>query len=137
MLHQTDEACGGCDFDRFFHITPPDLVKGGLYRQIAIAWHPGRHRQVSRALAAEALGAERCLATSSQTAVTKYILNPWFVGRRKGSTDFSVGNKNAWRKKSIRAALQAAMLKGKVLPMSAEDDVEAPSAPSIATVASQ
>jgi hypothetical protein len=64
MIHETDEARGGCAFDHFFHVTPPDLVKSGLYRQMAIAWHQGEHLCVSRARAAEVLGGERCLPSA-------------------------------------------------------------------------
>ena len=37
MVHEVDEARGGCEFARFFQSTPQDLIEDGLYRNIAIA----------------------------------------------------------------------------------------------------
>ena len=68
LIHETEESRGGCEFQRFFDVTPPDLVKAGLYRQLAIAWHQGSHLLVSRALAAEALGGESCVPASGGRA---------------------------------------------------------------------
>ena len=43
--HEQDEERGACEFARFFHTTPEDLVAAGLYSQIALAFHeqPFRH----------------------------------------------------------------------------------------------
>ena len=57
MIHQKDPAHGGCAFERFFSVTPEDLIRNGLYRSIAVPWYPGAHRRVSCAVAAQALGA--------------------------------------------------------------------------------
>ena len=61
MIHVTDcfESMGGCPFDRFFHVTPPDLVRGGLYKPLAVPWYPAPHLRVSTALAVQALGATK------------------------------------------------------------------------------
>ena len=54
MIHENDSAREGCEFATFFEITPKDLIDGGLYRSIAIAFMPGEaHRSVSRALLAK------------------------------------------------------------------------------------
>ena len=59
MIHENDEARGGCEFGTFFQTTPQDLVESGLYRALAIAFVSGdAHRRVSRALLAKAMGAE-------------------------------------------------------------------------------
>jgi len=54
MIHEKAIAYDGCEFATFFETTPKDLIDGGLYRAIAIAFMPGEaHRSVSRALLAK------------------------------------------------------------------------------------
>ena len=50
MVHENDEADGGCEFARFFETTPQDLIADGLYKALAYAWYPDPFRQVSLAL---------------------------------------------------------------------------------------
>ena len=57
MVHEVDEARGGCEFAHFFQSTPQDLIEDGLYRNIAIAAHPPPHRAVTVALVGQACGA--------------------------------------------------------------------------------
>lgn len=59
LVHQAEQRNGGVDFERFFHVTPTDLINSGIYRSLAVPWHTGSHVNVSRALAAQALGAEK------------------------------------------------------------------------------
>ena len=59
LAHETDGARGGCEFSEFFKTTPQDLVSGGLYSKIAVAFQPGAHRDVSYCLLAKDLGARR------------------------------------------------------------------------------
>jgi hypothetical protein len=59
LAHETDPAKGGCEFNEFFRSTPSDLVTGGLYSRIAVAFHPGQHRLVSYCLLAKDLGGVR------------------------------------------------------------------------------
>ena len=66
MLHEMDEAKAACDFDRFFAVTPEDIVKDGVYRSLAIPWFADSHRPVSCALAAQALGATKTAPTRPQ-----------------------------------------------------------------------
>ena len=48
----------GCRFERFFSITPPDLIRAGLYKPIAVPWYErGPHRFVSSALCFKVLNA--------------------------------------------------------------------------------
>ena len=58
MVHENDEAAGGCEFARFFESTPQDLIADGLYKALAYAWYPEPFRAVSVALVAQAFGAE-------------------------------------------------------------------------------
>ena len=58
MVHENDEAAGGCEFARFFESTPQDLIADGLYKALAYAWYPDPFRAVSVALVAQAFGAE-------------------------------------------------------------------------------
>jgi hypothetical protein len=57
MLHENDLANGGCEFSRFFSTTPQDLITGGLYKALALAYYPGLFRPVSLTLIAKKLGA--------------------------------------------------------------------------------
>ena len=64
MVHENDEADGGCEFARFFETTPQDLIADGLYKALAYAWYPDPFRQVSVALVALAFGAEEPHSTN-------------------------------------------------------------------------
>jgi len=67
LVHENEKALGGCEFSRFFEVTPEDLIATNLYGEIAIAFHGPRNldspsltspfRQVSYALTAQKLGA--------------------------------------------------------------------------------
>ena len=58
LVHENDEARGGCPFSRFFQTTPEDLIiDHALYSSIAVACHPEPFRPVSHALSAKAFGA--------------------------------------------------------------------------------
>ena len=48
LVHEMDEGSGAVAFDRFFHVTPEDLVKGGLYKILALQWFSGMHRAVRK-----------------------------------------------------------------------------------------
>ena len=41
IIHEQDAARGSCDFERFFHVTPRDLVKEGLYKRLALPLYSG------------------------------------------------------------------------------------------------
>ena len=58
MAHENDEARGGCAFGIFFDgRTPEDLLKGGIYSDLALALYSGPFFPVSVALVAGVLGA--------------------------------------------------------------------------------
>ena len=60
LVHEQRSQFGAVDFDRMFHVTPADLVKDGLYRQIATSLHDSPlHVAVAVALIVEGLGAKR------------------------------------------------------------------------------
>ena len=65
MVHENDEAAGGCEFAHFFVTTPQDLIADGLYSALAYAWYPDPFRAVSVALVAQAFGAEEPLSTTN------------------------------------------------------------------------
>ena len=50
IAHENDPDLGGCQFSRFFEVTPQELIAGGLYTDLAKSCFPGRHRK-ARALA--------------------------------------------------------------------------------------
>lgn len=93
LVHECDRARRGCDFKRFFEVTPPHLIAHGLYAQIAVPCHASPHRQVSLALTAQAFGAEdldakRCFETllgSRRTARTTGTRDKSDVGRGRRS----------------------------------------------------
>ena len=49
IAHENDPDLGGCQFSRFFEVTPQELIAGGLYKDLAKSCFPGRHRK-ARAL---------------------------------------------------------------------------------------
>jgi hypothetical protein len=57
MVHENDMENGGCEFARFFSTTPQDIIAGGLYKALALAYYPGIFRPVSLTLIAKRLGA--------------------------------------------------------------------------------
>ena len=59
LVHENDADLGGCTFSTFFQTTPHDLISGGLYARIAVAFQSGQHRKVSYCLLAKELGATR------------------------------------------------------------------------------
>jgi hypothetical protein len=59
LIHENDPTAGGCPFGLFFSTTPQDLISGGLYGEIAVAWQPGAYRPVSCAQAIASLGGEQ------------------------------------------------------------------------------
>ena len=59
LVHEIDESRGGTAFDTLFSTTPQDLIHDGVYKTIAVAYHPEPFRQVSHALAAKVLGGVR------------------------------------------------------------------------------
>jgi hypothetical protein len=59
ILHEREAEYGALTFNHFYQITPEDLVRRGLYRQLATPWYHGQHASVSRAVAAGAMGASR------------------------------------------------------------------------------
>ena len=48
LAHENDPQRGGCPFSRFFKTTPQELVSGGLYDALAIAFFCGPHREAPR-----------------------------------------------------------------------------------------
>ena len=48
----------GCQFERFFSVTPNDLIRQGLFSGLAVPWYAGEHARVSFAVLMQALGAE-------------------------------------------------------------------------------
>ena len=59
LVHECDDALGGCEFGHFFQTTPGDLISDGLYGRVAVAFQGGQHRTVSLCLLAREIGAVR------------------------------------------------------------------------------
>ena len=59
LVHECDDARGGCEFGHFFQTTPGDLISDGLYGRVAVAFQGGQHRTVSLCLLAREIGAVR------------------------------------------------------------------------------
>ena len=98
MVHENDGEKGGCDFSRcapshaantracaheeetertcpasvpprFFETTPSDLICDGLYKDLAVAFMSGQHREVSFAILAKKLGATKLRQAPIQVIV--------------------------------------------------------------------
>ena len=41
LVHELDEAKGGCEFSNFFDTTPRDLIVDGIYKTLATGLAPG------------------------------------------------------------------------------------------------
>lgn len=67
MATECDPDRGACAFDRFFAVTPRDLVTAGLYKPIAISLYPGPHAAISMAEILKSMGLQR--QARRQTAV--------------------------------------------------------------------
>ena len=65
MIHENDAASGGCEFGHFFSTTPRDLIQGGLYKALALAFYPQPFRHTSSCLIARALGAVEPITSRS------------------------------------------------------------------------
>jgi len=73
MAHENDEARGGTPFSTFFNTTPNDLIAGGLYSQLAVAFMGGDdHRAVSMALFAKGFGAESEASTQTEKNIRAF-----------------------------------------------------------------
>jgi len=71
LVHECRAQEGGCEFDRFFHVTPPDLAQGGLYKEIALPLHASdRHLATTLSLIATRLGATKRPTTFSEVVKT-------------------------------------------------------------------
>ena len=98
MIHERDPARGGCEFRDFFLTTPQNLIDHGLYRQLAVPFEGSTaHREVSRALLAEALGAKvhkglpglpMCTRRGSSHGSLRWRTLP---GRKRRSSDVQTG----------------------------------------------
>ena len=45
IAHENDPDLNGCQFSRFFEVTPQELIAVGLYTDLAKSCFPGRHRK--------------------------------------------------------------------------------------------
>jgi len=59
LVHENDDCRDGCPFSRLFETTPYDLIREGVYKELAVQFHPMPYRTVSLALLAKALEAKR------------------------------------------------------------------------------
>ena len=57
LVHEKDPQACACEFAVFFETTPNDLIMGGIYSRIAVAFYPPPFREVSTQLVALGLGA--------------------------------------------------------------------------------
>ena len=93
MVHERRATSGGCEFDRFLHVTPKDLVIGGLYKPIAISLYPGAHEQISYAEVCKAMGLKK-IAPHAQTKRTEPGVN---ARARRWSVSLSISKRIAHR----------------------------------------
>ena len=68
LVHENDPSAGGCEFDRFFHVTPPDLVHSGLYKLIAVALYPDDFEPASFFEVMKSMGLSKKRKTQRQSS---------------------------------------------------------------------
>jgi len=75
MVHEQDPAKGACPFDRFMHVTPADLVMGGIYGSMAVPAYPGPHESVTFIELYKTMGMHYWKSTSSGSllGIREYI----------------------------------------------------------------
>jgi len=77
MVHENDDARGGCEFSLFFQgRTPQDLMHGGIYNDLALALYSGPFWPVSVALVAGVLGAADARLWGSKFSTVKATRSP-------------------------------------------------------------
>jgi len=59
LIHENDASKDSCSFSQFFVSTPDDLIEGGLYKDLAVPFMDGAHREESKMLAGAKLSAHR------------------------------------------------------------------------------
>jgi len=66
MVHEQRATHCRCEFDRFFASTPDDLVRDGLFNDLAVPWHAGELEQaVAVALLYQKIAASQRTAASA------------------------------------------------------------------------
>lgn len=101
LIHdQRQPSAGGVgapvEFDRFFHVTPYDLIKDGLYHSLATPLHGGSHQVTSLSLIAKQLnaiqrrerrGARMSLPKHSMTAQSTKLSSVSTLAQSQGKVD--------------------------------------------------
>mmetsp|Transcript_27400 Transcript_27400/g.83339 ORF Transcript_27400/g.83339 Transcript_27400/m.83339 type:complete len:268 (-) Transcript_27400:731-1534(-) len=84
VVHEREAERGAMPFDHFYQITPEDLVRRGVYRDLATPWHSEPLARVSRAVAAANMGA--CRERKHRRKVERNVSrkNPILVNGRAG-----------------------------------------------------
>jgi len=59
VAHENDHVKRGCEFSRFFEVTPKDIIQDGIFDTIATPLMRGQHREVSLVMLAKKLGAKQ------------------------------------------------------------------------------
>lgn len=85
MVHEQDEAHGGCPFERFVYQTPYDLISAGLYNELAVALHPSPEEtavalvQIFQKLASTAKRGEAAGQGSPRPRRTNQLPQSWLT----------------------------------------------------------
>ena len=87
LLHVQESERGGVNFDKFFEVTPPELLSAGVYRQIAMPWYKrSSYRAVCINNIAQALGAKKHRAWLKSTALSAMVRDGVHVRRSRDSS---------------------------------------------------
>ena len=82
--------------------TPQELINGGLYSTIAVAFHPGVHRDVSYCLLAKNLGARR--AKNLKQAVVARVEQGGHAAQKRAASVAQLSRRSSRRLSSRRSS---------------------------------
>jgi len=72
MIHEMSPGKGGCDFDKFFAVTPSDLVRAGLYNKIATTLYESEaHRELGFLLIAKSIGGVQGMRVAAECPIAE------------------------------------------------------------------
>jgi len=109
LVHEVRDDHGGCEFERFFAVTPPDLAQAqGLYRQIATPLHASeRHLAIALSLIASQLGAAKLPHDKSRTCPMDVVQPRQCVISNSGTGEQGTGERSRGEQGDARGPMVA------------------------------
>ena len=91
LIHENDTARKGCEFARFFSVTPPELLERGIFRDLANAWFFETYREIGIKLTAQRMGALQSTQKQGQKALQASARSSDTVPKYGAASDGSLG----------------------------------------------